>query len=549
MAPNDSHLHVAELALHFFQAATEGDVEKAITYTMKAAEHATTALGYEEAAEHYARVLQLLTLQPNDGQRCETLMAMGEAQRRAGATDAARESFRQAGDLAHQLQAPELLARAALGFAPGFTGISVSGGTEDPLVVLLLEDALRKLETRDSPLRARVLGRLAMELYWSASQEQRNSLSQQAVEMARRLGDPAALAYTLNARQVALWGPDNLKERIAGAGEMINLAKQSGDQELLLRGQIRLMTALVERGDLQQADREFMSYVKRAKELRQPEYLWFSATWRGVRCWLRGEFAESERWAREAFRIGERAQDPDAAQCYLVQISSFRGAVKSLHDIELPTKDFAERMSTIPSWRAGLALLYIGLQQDVLARHEFEQVVAGNFTDIPRNANWMIAMTNLAQVSAYLQDTDRAARIYELLLPYADRCLVVGAALLCLGSVAWYLGILATALGRWEEAEAHFVTALRRNTQLGAKPMIVQTKQRHAMMLLARKHPGDEQRALTLLDEAQTIAQAISMELTLQYIVGLREQTLQSLQTRQASASALTRPKLVRQRI
>jgi hypothetical protein len=67
-----------------------------------------------------------------------------------------------------------------------------------------------------------------------------------------------------------------------------------------------------------------------------------------MRCWLRGEFAESERWAREALHIGERAQDPDAAQCYLVQISGFRSAVKSLQDIELPTKDFAEQMATIP---------------------------------------------------------------------------------------------------------------------------------------------------------------------------------------------------------
>jgi hypothetical protein len=122
---------------------------------------------------------------------------------------------------------------------------------------------------------------------------------------------------------------------------------------------------------------------------------------------------------------------------------------------------------------------------------------------------------SVAQVSAYLQDTARATRIYELLLPYADRCLVVGAGLLCLGSVAWYPGILATALRRWEDAEAHFMAALRRNTQLGVKPMILQTRQRQAMMLLARKHPGDQQQALALLDEALAMAQAINMELTL----------------------------------
>lgn len=175
-------------------------------------------------------------------------------------------------------------------------------------------------------------------------------------------------------------------------------------------------------------------------------------------------------------------------------------------------------------------------------------MAAQNFADIPRNADWMIAMTNLAQVSAYLGDTNRATRIYELLLPYTDRCLVVGSALLCLGSVAWYLSILATALRRWEEAEAHFAAALRRNTQLGAKPMILQTKQRHAMMLLARKRLGDRQKALSLLDEALAMAQAIKMELTVQHLISLQEQTLQALDARQTTAPASARLKLVHKR-
>jgi DNA-binding winged helix-turn-helix (wHTH) protein/tetratricopeptide (TPR) repeat protein len=538
----DTQLHLAELARHFSQGVPTGDINKALTYTSKAAEQAAARFGYEEAAEYYRRALQLLDLQPNERQRGEWLIALGEAQRRVGATEAARTTFRQASELARALAAPELLARAALGFAVGFAGINVSGGVEDPLVVSLLEEALRGLATHDSPLRARVLGRLAMELYWSESQEHRNALSQQAVQMARRLNDPVTLAYTLNARQVALWGPDNLAERLAGAHEMIRLAKQVGDQELALRGQIWLMTALLEQGDLKQADREFVSYVKRAQELRQPAYLWFIATWRGMRCWLRGEFAEADRWAREAFLIGERAQDPDAVQCYVVQISSFRGAVKSMQDLELPTRGYAEQMATVPAWRAGLALLYAGLQQEALARQEFEPLAAHGFTDLPRNADWMVTMTNLLQVSALLRDLPRATQIYNLLLPFADHCLVIGASLVCHGSIAWYLALLATTLERWDEAESLFKAALQQNIRLGTPPMILQTKHRYAEMLLRRQRPGDQQKALVLLDEAIAMAQAINMEITLQAMLSLREQTPQ---TQKAVSSAAAKLALV----
>jgi predicted ATPase len=141
---------LSELAFHFFQAAPRGNTRKAMTYAVQAGERATALFAYEEAASHYQHALQLLALQPGDElQRCELLLALGDAQRRAGNTAAARETFRAAADLARILrtygegqQASSLLARAALGFAPGFGGITVAGGVEDPFVVNLLEESL-----------------------------------------------------------------------------------------------------------------------------------------------------------------------------------------------------------------------------------------------------------------------------------------------------------------------------------------------------------------------------------------------------------------------
>jgi predicted ATPase len=89
--------HLAELAYHFFQAAPGGEVDKALTYAVQAGERATVLLAYEEAIGHYERALQVLELQGADeGQRCELLLALGDAQRWTNDIAAARVTFQRA---------------------------------------------------------------------------------------------------------------------------------------------------------------------------------------------------------------------------------------------------------------------------------------------------------------------------------------------------------------------------------------------------------------------------------------------------------------------
>ena len=97
-----------------------------------------------------------------------------------------------------------LLTRAALGFEK----IGVEVGKVDQPLVTLLEDTLHVLGEADSAERARVLARLALELsYAGTSTTRRATLSQHAVAMARRVGDPTALAAALHTRLLDLWGP------------------------------------------------------------------------------------------------------------------------------------------------------------------------------------------------------------------------------------------------------------------------------------------------------------------------------------------------------
>ena len=514
----DRSAPVAAIAAHFCLAAPGGEVDKAIDYAARAGEQAMAALAYEEAASHYARAVQVLELKPDAARRCALLLALGEAQRQGGQSAAARDTFAAAAGLARTLTAPlgaahtaPLLARAALGVATGFGGVSATGGVADTFVLDLLEEALRAFGETESGLRARVLGRLAVELYWSAAQERRAALSQQAVEMARRSGDRAALAYTLNVRGIAMWAPDTVTERLEVAGDIMALADEAGDRDLALRGHMRRLGALLELGDLRTADRELAPYAQRARALRQPSHLWFLATWQAMRAGMSGDFDRAERLARDAYEIGERAQDPDAAQCYTVQIFAFRSGRKPPDDIELPARNFAAEMAAVPAWRAATALLYADLGLDAAARQEFEQLAANDFADLPRNADWMIAMASLSQLCAYLRDGARGALLYERFLPYAERLVVVGHGLVCLGSVERFLALLAASQRRWEEAEAHFAAAEQRNRELGAVPLVVLTQREHATMLLARGRADDRTRAEKLLAETLAMAQRLGM--------------------------------------
>ena len=111
--------HLAALAYHFSQAADAAHAEQAITYARRAGARAVTLLAYEEGARLYGTALEMLAAyRPTaELERGELLLELGEAQRRAGDIERAKEAFREAAALAKRLATPELLAHAALAYA------------------------------------------------------------------------------------------------------------------------------------------------------------------------------------------------------------------------------------------------------------------------------------------------------------------------------------------------------------------------------------------------------------------------------------------------
>ena len=134
--------------------------------------------------------------------------------------------------------------------------------------VQLLEEALALVPEEDSALRARLLARLAVDYRVIPEAADRIApLSDEALAMARRLGDPEVLAFVLIARRVAIWGPDNLDERLALMSEAQRIVDAATDPYLAMWRQIFSAIDLYEVGDNQGLDREVDAFVEAANKI------------------------------------------------------------------------------------------------------------------------------------------------------------------------------------------------------------------------------------------------------------------------------------------
>jgi len=521
----DPDPHLSEFAGHFLAAAPGGDVSKAIAYARRAGERATAQLAYEEAAGHYSRSLQALELTDGDQrQRCILLLELAEAQSRAGDRDKAKGNFQHAAAIARDLGTAPEVARAALGFESEATATEV--GIVDHVLVDLLEAALAALGPDDSPLRARVLAKLAVALYHAPDHNRCVGLTDEATEMARRIGDPATTALVLHDRLFATRGTESIVDRAATATEVIRLAEEARDVETALFGHTWRLGALLVLGDIHAVDIEIEALTRMEEALRQPEHLRFSTLAYTMRMLLEGRFDEAERLALQTLARAQHAPDRHAAlglrQAFAVQMFILRREAARLAEIEPALRAFAEQYPTMPSWRCGLTVLFADLGREADARREFVQLAAGDFASIPRDLGWFVCMTLLAEACHFLRDAPRAVVLYRLLAPYAERCVVFGSTgVACSGSVSRYLGLLAATVGDWAAAARHFEDALAVHRRMGAHPWVAHTQRDYAEMLLARSEGDDRARARSLLDDALSAAHVLGMPALLEKATAL----------------------------
>jgi DNA-binding SARP family transcriptional activator len=473
--------YLPELAYHFTRAADPENAEKAITYAFRAGEQATTMLAHEEAAEHYARALDVQgRFQPEASERrCELLLRLGEARVHGGERALGSSAFREAAALAERLGDGASLARAAIGASRRYVQ---PPGVVDTELIAMIERAL-ELEPERSLLRVRLLACLCGAIYHSPQRDRMPALSEEAVAIATELGDPESRAYACSARRRVLWDAPHLAERVEVSTEMLTLARQIGNLELQLQAHAWLVVDLLERGDIDAVDAQTEAFDAGAHRLRQPLYEWNSILWRAMRALLAGSLDDADRLASEALAAGGPAEAITASQYYAIQVLAIRRDQGRMAELEQAARRLVDDNPGRPAWRAALATLLCQERRLLEARAEFERLAANDFDDVPQDLDWMIAMTLLSDVCADLGDGDRAALLYSKLEPYANVNVVIGLAAVCLGSAESFLGKLAATMGRTDEAKRHFDRALEANSALGAPGCLARTQVDYARAL------------------------------------------------------------------
>jgi tetratricopeptide (TPR) repeat protein len=506
----DTEPHLVELAHHYFAAAPGGDVEKAIDYARRAGDSAMRLYGYEEATLLYRMAIEALALGEtrDDTRHCDLLLELGEAQDRAGELAAARATFLEAASIARRCALPRRLAAAAVGYGGRWVWSRPAG---DPYLIPLLEDALASLGDYDSQERVKLLARLAGAHRSNKDREIGAELSAQALAIARRIDDPATLAYALDARDGATYWYDNADDRIELADHEMAVARESGNKERILHALVGRLAAMLDLGRMSDAEATLDDLARLADEIRQPAQQWVASSTRAMLALFRGEFDLAERLMEDELRVGGAAMLAHADAAFRSHNAWLRKEQGRFDGLEATMRRSAEEISWYPMYRCFLAELYADLGREPDARRVFEELAADDFASLlPRDNEWLAAATTLADVCAFLGDSEGARALFDMLLP-VGRMNVVAWPELARGAAARSLAVLAATMRRYDEVEVHFRAALDANARMGARPWLARTQYEYGRLLLGRDGPGDRDAAGELLAQALDTARSLGM--------------------------------------
>jgi hypothetical protein len=288
--------------------------------------------------------------------------------------------------------------------------------------------------------------------------------------MARRLGNRSLVLEALVRTFPALTGPDSIDELLAAADEVLRL---DGPPLTWWSAEAFLARyyALSQRGDEAGATRALEAFGESSRQLRISEAVWQYDRLCAQSAINAGDFEGAEARFNDLLSRSEGFRQY-AAFHYAAQMNAISwartGRPLLLAGAALgPSVDVAwQWAAAIPSYRAERVMVLALSGETAAASAELDDLARDGFRQVTRDIGYLFTLGRLAQAAVALRRRDVAAALYDRLLPYATFCAVNGMSL-GIGSVAYYLGLLARYLEKPAEARAHFEAAVATNDRIG----------------------------------------------------------------------------------
>jgi len=502
----------AELAYHFLRAvpASAEAAERAVRHSRLAGQDALSALAYEEAAGHFRHALdvQRRAARATPADRAGLLLSLAEALVKTGTDPATARVIDEAVRLARDADEPRLLAAAAL-----LNAQHLDFNAPADTATALLREAAAALDPADHALRARTLARLAITL--AAAPAEARDVAERAVLDAREAAsrDPdqdaaaTALATALTAQHYVLWGTQDPADALAAADEIVTAAQRARAPETELDGRVLRLTHLLELGDGPAAQRVLPELDRMAEWLRQPAIRLAALSRRSTLAALAGDFEPAAEFARQAFQTGQAAGLPDAGAVYWGQLFAIwlHAGLPAADEqwMERELRDLVARSNLSVAHAAALVQVEAAHGGAEQARGRLDELVGTGLGTMRPDMLFLWTLSVLAWDCVVLGEARHAPRLYQALAPYTGRAVVAAGAVLCAGSVDFYLAGLAALSGDAATADWHYRAAASIHRRLGARPMLAHTLHEQAPLLRQR---GDHAASAAALAEARAIA-------------------------------------------
>ncbi|KHL17113.1 UNVERIFIED_CONTAM: hypothetical protein LK11_13595 [Mumia flava] len=258
VAALDPQAHAADVARHAMEA---GMYEAAFTASVTAAERATRVAGHEEAAQHYERALGLVDSAPEGTDTVELVLAASEALIAAGYVRRAGDLVRDHIDRLDPEVAVDDRVRLLIAFG---TACSLSERNRETAETL--ETLFTLVPEEPTALRAQVENLAAYLAMSERRDDEALRWSEQAIALARRLGlrrviDDAVITQT---RVRSRTGDDPAANR-RRLEELVETTREQGNEVGELRAHHILAFHFHDRGELEDAEREFLAAMELAE--------------------------------------------------------------------------------------------------------------------------------------------------------------------------------------------------------------------------------------------------------------------------------------------